>query len=152
MVCRQSYAFQVHEKPTKCYFYSLFALFLVAVRFCIYTHARLKSWNFRILCIKNQRFAYRPYTSEENQNVVLFCNADKLSSVSTNKSRLYFSCFCCCFRMVQNTRVFVLQIVRTLLTSPLTTNERQVINFIQIWQVLKQSIVLNPTMTSIYSH
>ena len=44
----------------KCHFYSLFASFLLVIWFCIYTHAQLKSWNFKILCIKNQRFAYRP--------------------------------------------------------------------------------------------
>ena len=42
----------------------------------------------RILCIKNQRFTYRPYTSAENRNVVFFFNRDILFTNLNNSSIL----------------------------------------------------------------
>ena len=76
MVCRQSYAFQVIgrlviSQQNVTFIFSSFHFWL-----------QLKSWNFWILCIKNQRFAYRPYTYEKNRNLVLFCNADKITLFS----------------------------------------------------------------------
>ena len=58
MVSRQTYAFRyigrlVTSQQNVISLSSLFASFLVAIWFCIYMYAQLKSWNFRILFIKN---------------------------------------------------------------------------------------------------
>ena len=52
----------------------------LAVLFCINAYTQLKSWNFRILFIWNQRNTYRAYKTSEktNRKVELFCNTECL--------------------------------------------------------------------------
>ena len=57
--------------------YGLSNIFILSsLRFWLQFGLYLYACAVEILNIKNQRFAYRPYTSAENRNVVLFCNTD----------------------------------------------------------------------------
>ena len=63
-------------------FYFIFASFLLAIWFRIHAHAQLSpeiSWFYMYLKSEQSLSAYRPYTSEEIQNVMLFCNTDNIT-------------------------------------------------------------------------
>ena len=77
------YSFVLHELAILvnfCFITQVYAAsFLLAVWFCIYTHVQqLRILKFQDSVYQKERFVHRQLTSEESQNVVLFCYTDNL--------------------------------------------------------------------------